>query len=55
VKSEQEELRLLLRSRFPILVVETAEEQRFLQLIENLANLDEAARRWADGRTVAAN
>jgi hypothetical protein len=26
IKSEQEELRLLLRSRFPILVVETAEE-----------------------------
>ena len=43
MKSEQEELRLLLRSRFPILVVETAEEQRFLQLVENLANLDEQA------------
>ena len=40
---EQEELRLLLRSRFPIIVVETAEEQRFLQLIETLANLDEQA------------
>jgi SpoVK/Ycf46/Vps4 family AAA+-type ATPase len=41
MKSEHDELRLLLRSRFPILVVETAEERRFLQLIENLANLDE--------------
>jgi SpoVK/Ycf46/Vps4 family AAA+-type ATPase len=43
MKSEQEELRLLLRSRFPIIVVETAEEPRFAQLIENLANLDELA------------
>jgi len=41
MKNEQDELRLLLRSRFPILVVETAEERRFLQLIGNLANLDE--------------
>ena len=41
MKSEQEELRLLLRSRFPVIVVETAEEQRFLQLAENLANLDD--------------
>ena len=41
MKSEQDELRLLLRSRFPILVVETAEEKRFLQLVENLASLDE--------------
>jgi hypothetical protein len=41
MKSEQDELRLLLRSRFPILVVETAEERRFVQLIENLTNLDE--------------
>jgi hypothetical protein len=29
-KGEQDELQLLLRSRFPILVVETAEERRFL-------------------------
>ena len=43
LKSEREELQLLLRSRFPILVVETAEERRFLDLIENVANLDEAA------------
>jgi hypothetical protein len=41
MKSEQDELRLLLRSRFPILVCETAEEPRFVQLLENLANLDE--------------
>ena len=43
MKSEQEELRLLLRSRFPILVVETAEERRFLALAETVANLDESA------------
>ena len=41
MKSEQEELRLLLRSRFPIIVCETAEEPRFAELIENLANLDD--------------
>lgn len=41
MKTEQDELRLLLRSRFPIIVVETAEERRFLQVVENLANLDE--------------
>ncbi|HUP97981.1 MAG TPA: AAA family ATPase [Usitatibacter sp.] len=43
MKPQQEELRLLLRSRFPIILVETAEEQRFHQLIENIANLDETA------------
>ena len=43
MKGEQEELRLLLRSRFPILVVETAEEQRFLKLAETVCNLDEVA------------
>ena len=43
MKGEVEELQLLLRSRFPILVVETAEEQRFLDLIENVANLEEQA------------
>ena len=32
-KDEQAELQLLLRSRFPILVVETAEEARFLKLV----------------------
>ena len=41
MKNEQEELRLILRSSFPVIVVETAEEQRFLALVENLANLDE--------------
>jgi SpoVK/Ycf46/Vps4 family AAA+-type ATPase len=41
VKGEQEELRLLLRSSFPVIVVETAEEHRFLKLVENLANLEE--------------
>lgn len=42
MKSEQEELQLLLRSRFPIIVVETPEEARFLALIETVANLDES-------------
>ena len=41
MKNEQEELQLLLRSRFPIIVVETPEETRFLALIETVANLDE--------------
>jgi AAA+ superfamily predicted ATPase len=40
-KTEQEELQLLLRSRFPIIVVETAEERRFLPLLENVSYLDE--------------
>ena len=39
--AEQQELQLLLRSRFPILVVETPEEGRFLKLAETVANLDE--------------
>ena len=43
MKSEQDELRLLLRSRFPIIVVESAEEPRFAALIENLCNLEEKA------------
>jgi ATP-dependent 26S proteasome regulatory subunit len=41
MKAEQEELRQLLESRFPILVVESAEERRFLQLIEAVATLDQ--------------
>src|SRR6185436_13047600 len=41
VKSEQDELKLLLRSRFPVIVVETAEELRFLKLVETLANLED--------------
>jgi SpoVK/Ycf46/Vps4 family AAA+-type ATPase len=41
VKNEQEELRLLLRSSFPVIVVETAEEQRFLKVVETLANLED--------------
>jgi SpoVK/Ycf46/Vps4 family AAA+-type ATPase len=42
-KDEQAELQLLLRSRFPIIVVESAEEARFLALVETVANLDEQA------------
>lgn len=63
--SEQEDLQLLLRSRFPILVVETAEERRFLAIAEKVANLDQLGllraeqvaglRAWADGRTVPAD
>ena len=41
LKKEVEELRLLLRSTFPVIVVETTEEQRFLDIAENLANLDD--------------
>ena len=41
MRKEVEELRLLLRSSFPVVVVETAEEQRFLDIAENLANLDD--------------
>src|SRR6186713_775824 len=41
MKRELEDLRLLLRSRFPVIVVETAEEERFLQVVESLANLDD--------------
>jgi SpoVK/Ycf46/Vps4 family AAA+-type ATPase len=39
MKSEQDDLRQLLESRFPILIVETAEERRFLQMIESVATL----------------
>ena len=41
MKNEQEELQLLLKSRFPIIVVETPEEARFLGLIETVANLED--------------
>ena len=39
--NEQTELAQLLESRFPIIVVETAEERRFLQMIESAAALSE--------------
>ncbi len=41
LKGEQEELAMLLKSRFPIILVETPEEQRFIALIERVANLNE--------------
>ncbi len=41
MKNEQAELRHLLESRFPIVVVETAEERRFLQMIEAVAAASE--------------
>jgi SpoVK/Ycf46/Vps4 family AAA+-type ATPase len=37
MRNEQAELRQLLESRFPIVVVETAEERRFLHMIETVA------------------
>jgi SpoVK/Ycf46/Vps4 family AAA+-type ATPase len=56
VKSEQEELKLLLRSRFPVIVVETAEEQRFLKLVESLANLeDKTLFTWSVVRGLSGN
>src|ERR1700694_825501 len=39
MNAEQSELRQLLESRFPIVVVETAEERRFLQMVESAATL----------------
>jgi len=42
MKSEQVELKQLLQSRFPIVLVETAEEQRFLQMIESVATLTDS-------------
>ena len=42
MKSERDELQLLVRSRFPIIVVETAEERRVLDTIEVVANLDDS-------------
>ena len=41
MKSEKDELQLLLRSRFPIIVVETTEEQRFREIVENVTNLED--------------
>jgi SpoVK/Ycf46/Vps4 family AAA+-type ATPase len=39
MSTEQQELQQLLESRFPIIVVETAEERRFLQMVESAATL----------------
>ena len=56
LKKEVEELRLLLRSSFPVLVVETAEEQRFLDVAENLANLDDKSLfTWSAVRGLSGN
>jgi SpoVK/Ycf46/Vps4 family AAA+-type ATPase len=43
VRDEVKELGFLLRSRFPILVVETPEEPRFMALVERAANLEDLA------------
>ena len=56
MKKEVEELRLLLRSSFPVVVVETAEEQRFLDVAENLANLDDKTLfTWSTVRGLSGN
>src|SRR5687768_1466501 len=41
MKNERDELHFLLKSKFPIIVVETPEERRFLDLVENVANLED--------------
>src|SRR5512134_4015825 len=40
---EQRELSLLVKSRFPIIVIETHEEPRALALLEKVCNLDDHA------------
>jgi hypothetical protein len=47
---------LILRSRFPIVVVETHEEPRVLNLLDKVARIEnQALFVWAAGRTVPAN
>ncbi len=41
LKDDQRELTLLVRSRFPVLIVETPEEVRFMRLIEQVCNLED--------------
>jgi SpoVK/Ycf46/Vps4 family AAA+-type ATPase len=43
MRDDTQELSLLIESRFPIIVVETPEEPRFLTLVERAANLREKA------------
>jgi AAA+ superfamily predicted ATPase len=43
MRDETRDLAFLLRSRFPILTVETPEEQRFLTLVERATNLENLA------------
>jgi ATP-dependent 26S proteasome regulatory subunit len=43
MKNDQKELTLLIRSHFPIVIVETPEEIRFLQLAEKVGNLESHA------------
>lgn len=43
MRDDTKELGLLIRSRFPVIVVETPEEQRFMALVERVTNLDEQA------------
>lgn len=41
--NDQKDLSVVLRSRFPIVVIETNEEARVISLFERIANLDEHA------------
>ncbi len=43
MKNDQQELAMLIRSHFPVVIVETPEEIRFLRLIEQVANLESHA------------
>ncbi len=43
MKNDQQELSMLIRSHFPIVIVETPEEIRFLRLIEQVGNLESFA------------
>lgn len=59
--NDHRDLTLIIRSRFPVVVVETHEESRFLDLIERVAKLEreplyvwnaaDCLRRWDDQRT----
>lgn len=41
--NDQHDLTLILRSQFPIVIVETHEEQRFISLLERISNLEDQA------------
>src|SRR5688500_11314703 len=41
--NDQKDLTLIIRSQFPIVIVETHEEQRFVSLLERISNLEDQA------------
>ena len=41
--NDQHDLTVILRSRFPIVVIETHEEMRVIALLERITNLEEQA------------